>query len=323
MEASAKFCGACGAGVMPTAPNSDASPVLATAGSHVIPSRRTLSTPKAILFTLGITLALVVVALFDEQAGKALGALVVFCTSLWIAFDSSRIKIRQYCTRLSGHPVALFFGAYILWIVVFPWYLVVRSKIRAGQIERVNREVRGFGFVLGVGLVSLVALIIAALVVTRLVEHGEASEKSSSAKSASQPVAETTPVQPTQPVAGSAPAADGIGETTFTVAPDPNSKDTDPASVNVNIRGKITFLTPRGDDDGPRFQLNSEDGRFQAFLPFPNYTAEPVYRMLADAGSVATVSGLAFKRANGIWFFDAGKTLTITYPKADSVGDQR
>lgn len=320
VEPGAKFCAACG--VVTSMPS--ASPVVPpTPAPTVVPQRRVISPAKASLLTLAITLALVAVALFDEQAGKALGAFVVLGTSLWIAFDSSRIKIRQYNTRLSGHPVALFFGAYILWIGVFPWYLVVRSKIRAGQIEKVNREVRGFGFFLGVGLVSLVALIIAALVVTRLVEHGDASEKTSSVKSASQPVAEATPVQPALPVVGSAPAADATGETTFTVAPDPNSKDTDPASVNVNIRGKITFLTPRGDDDGPKFQLESEDGRFQAFLPFPNYTAEPVYRMLADAGTVATVSGLAFKRATGIWFFDAGKTVTITYPKANTVGDQR
>lgn len=322
VEPSAKFCAACG---VVTSTQSRSPVVPATPGSNAAaPPRQALSAVKAILLTAAITFVLVAVALFDEQGGKVLGAVVVLGTSLWIAFDSSRIEIRQYSTRLSGHPVALFFGAYILWIGVFPWYLVVRSKIRAGQIEKVNREVRGFGFVLGVGLVSLVALIIAALVVTRLVEHGEASEKSSSVKNASQPVAETVPVQPAQPVVGSAPAADAIGQTTFTVDPDPNSKDTDPASVSVNIRGKITFLTPHGDDDGPRFQLDSEDGRFQAFLPFPNYTAEPVYRMLADAGTVATVSGLAFKRTTGIWFFDAGKTVTITYSKTDSVvGDQK
>ena len=131
---------------------------------------------NATLIALGITLLLVLVAFYDGRGGKALGALVVLGSALWVSWDSSRIRIRDYNTRLAGHPIALFFGAYILWIVVFPWYLVVRSKIRAGQIERVKQEVRGFGFYLGVGLVSLVALAIAAIVVSRLVEHGEATE---------------------------------------------------------------------------------------------------------------------------------------------------
>ena len=323
VEPGAKFCAACGAGNIATAPNPDPSPVVETAGSHIIPSRRTLSMMKAILCTVGITLVIIIAALFDEKAGKALGALVVLGTSLWIAFDSTRIKIRQYNTRLSGHPVALFFGAYILWIVVFPWYLVVRSRIRAGQIEKVNREVRGAGFALGVALLSLVALVIAALVVSRLVEHGEASEKSSSATSAPQPVAESSPAKSVD--VGRAPTGDGATETTFTVAPDANSTDTDPASVSINIRGKITFITPGRAEDSGGYQLESEDGRFDAFLPWPNDTAEPLYKMLADSGTVATVSGFAFKRERtGVWLFDAGKTVTISYSKTNSVaGDQK
>lgn len=47
--------------------------------------------------------------------------------------------------------------------------------------------------------------------------------------------------------------------------------------------------------------------------------------VLADSGTFATVSGFAFKRARtGVWSFDAGKIVTITYPNTNTgAGDQK
>ena len=56
---------------------------------------------------------------------------VVVMTSIWAAADSSTHKIARYEQRLGG-PGAVFLGSLLLWIAVFPWYLAIRSRIRAG-----------------------------------------------------------------------------------------------------------------------------------------------------------------------------------------------
>lgn len=57
--------------------------------------------------------------------------LLVLCTSIWAAVDASTHKLGDYQNGLGG-PAATFFGSLLLWIVVFPWYLAIRSRIRAG-----------------------------------------------------------------------------------------------------------------------------------------------------------------------------------------------
>jgi hypothetical protein len=91
--------------------------------------------------------------------------LVAASTSLWAAIDSAKMRIREYSTILAAHPVLIFIGMIILsflgttiqmalsWPVVFAWYLVVRSRIRAGQLKRRDHPNR-------VGLAVLLILLI-------------------------------------------------------------------------------------------------------------------------------------------------------------------
>jgi hypothetical protein len=62
-----------------------------------------------------------------------LEAVVVIGTALWAAWDSSRIGLRKYKSGISYPPAVLFIGIVGLWIVGFPWYLIVRHRIRTGQ----------------------------------------------------------------------------------------------------------------------------------------------------------------------------------------------
>jgi hypothetical protein len=57
--------------------------------------------------------------------------LLVIVTAVWVAFDAGTHKLAQYEQNLGG-PTTACLGALVLWIVVFPWYLAVRSRIRAG-----------------------------------------------------------------------------------------------------------------------------------------------------------------------------------------------
>lgn len=62
--------------------------------------------------------------------------LTVFGTSIWAATDSVRIELQAYKTLIALHPIVLFNLMYLLWIPLFPWYLIVRSKIASGTLPK-------------------------------------------------------------------------------------------------------------------------------------------------------------------------------------------
>src|ERR1700752_4129313 len=83
----------------------------------------------AILFTLGLVAA----SLFlSPRIGFDLMWVVVPAGALWAAIDSSKTQLRRYKSPISAGPVVLFIGCAFLWIVVFPWYLAMRYKIKTG-----------------------------------------------------------------------------------------------------------------------------------------------------------------------------------------------
>jgi hypothetical protein len=75
------------------------------------------------------------VALIAVVFSVALGAfgpmLLVLGTSIWVAVDAGNHKLGEYENGFGGVAGACV-GSLLLWIVVFPWYLAVRSRIRAG-----------------------------------------------------------------------------------------------------------------------------------------------------------------------------------------------
>ena len=68
-----------------------------------------------------ISLALVVVAAMAGNATKLpLIHLLILGTATWAAWDSTQIRLREYKSGVALHPVALWFGIALLWIVGFP-----------------------------------------------------------------------------------------------------------------------------------------------------------------------------------------------------------
>ena len=92
-----------------------------------------------VAFVLSVALV-VVAALAEKVVNLPLTVLLILGTATWAAWDSTRIGVRQYKSGIALHPVALWFGIALLWIVGFPWYLAVRYRIKAGTQER-NPEV--------------------------------------------------------------------------------------------------------------------------------------------------------------------------------------
>ena len=74
-----------------------------------------------------------------EQAGGGIGVLlfqiIILVSSIWVGIDSSKIELKKYKSGISYGPVVMVILCLLLWIVAFPWYLVVRGKINAGTAE--------------------------------------------------------------------------------------------------------------------------------------------------------------------------------------------
>jgi len=77
--------------------------------------------------------AFAVIVLFMLTVGGFGVFLLVVISSIWAASDATTHKLARYQQNLGG-PGTVGVGCLLLWIAVFPWYLAVRSRIRAGVL---------------------------------------------------------------------------------------------------------------------------------------------------------------------------------------------
>ncbi|MYM98191.1 hypothetical protein [Duganella vulcania] len=89
----------------------------------------------AILFAIGLILFCMVATAFS---GYNIVAFMIIVTSLWAAIDSSKMELQKYRSGISYKPAILFFAIAFLWILGFPWYLIVRYRIRNGTATLKN-----------------------------------------------------------------------------------------------------------------------------------------------------------------------------------------
>ncbi|MFZ0826008.1 MAG: hypothetical protein WAO02_01165 [Verrucomicrobiia bacterium] len=92
--------------------------------------RRFWPTVIPILLAIWIPIACVVLATLIHFS--AVMQIMILGTALWAAIDSSKIQLKRYKSGISYGPVVIFLCFVFLWIVAFPWYLIVRNKIKAG-----------------------------------------------------------------------------------------------------------------------------------------------------------------------------------------------
>jgi hypothetical protein len=98
-------------------------------------SIRIESVTAALTISLGLILLLALLLAYERRLAP-LVLLTVFGTSIWAATDSVRLELQTYRTRIAVHPIILFNLMYLLWVPLFPWYLIVRTKIVAGTLPR-------------------------------------------------------------------------------------------------------------------------------------------------------------------------------------------
>ncbi len=87
-----------------------------------------------VLMAAGL-IAIFVLLAYEGQFA-ALAILLILLTSTWAAVDSVHINLQAYKTWISLHPMILFNVMYLLWFVMLPWYLVIRSRIKAGLVPK-------------------------------------------------------------------------------------------------------------------------------------------------------------------------------------------
>jgi len=195
------------------------------------------------LIAIGLFLGILLVSFIggytkNANASTALVVLIVVGTSLWAALDSARIRIREHKTALASHPVVLFIGMVLLWVVFFPWYLVVRSRIRAGWLER-REHPRRLGLAMLwilVGVVVLPALVYATLLVKEARKINDIWEATKAEATKTADVV-STPQGAATPTGAAAPAMSPVSQE----ASEPVPFDSADALLKDNgqVRGKL------------------------------------------------------------------------------------
>ncbi len=83
---------------------------------------------NAIMVTLSLLAAGVAATLFLDFPGTIP---LILLSTIWATWDASRIGLSRYDTALRS-PFTVLFGCLFFWVIVFPWYFVVRQKIMDG-----------------------------------------------------------------------------------------------------------------------------------------------------------------------------------------------
>lgn len=84
-----------------------------------------------------LSIVLVIAAAWFESATRIPAVWpLILGTAAWAGWESVQLHVRDYKTTLATNPIVLAVGIVALWIVFFPWYLVVRSRIKDGTQPR-------------------------------------------------------------------------------------------------------------------------------------------------------------------------------------------
>ena len=93
-----------------------------------------LSLGLSIMITFGILIGAIIINAVTHT--MFIPFLLLIGCAIWAAIDSSNLEIRKYYSGFISAPWAVCVGMFMLWIVVFPWYLTHRSKIKSGFLKQ-------------------------------------------------------------------------------------------------------------------------------------------------------------------------------------------
>lgn len=88
---------------------------------------------SALIITFNLFVA---AAALDYYTGVPAVWVLLAGSAVWAAWDARSVQPWRYQTGLAYRPIVILMGVLLLWLVVFPWYLVVRGRIRAGTLTQ-------------------------------------------------------------------------------------------------------------------------------------------------------------------------------------------
>ncbi len=91
-----------------------------------------MKTYYAILLTIALFILTSLVGVSIAGRYVPFSYFMIVGTAIWASMDSSKIQLKRYKSGISYGPVVLFICFLMLWAVAFPWYLVMRYKIKNG-----------------------------------------------------------------------------------------------------------------------------------------------------------------------------------------------
>jgi hypothetical protein len=98
-----------------------------------IKHQTTMKTKFVVYLIVGLVIIDWIIAFVSLTIGDYLGEAIIFVSSVWAAFDSSKMQLKRYKSGISYGPVVIFIGCMLLWIVAMPWYLWMRHKIESSK----------------------------------------------------------------------------------------------------------------------------------------------------------------------------------------------
>ena len=83
-----------------------------------------------------VTLVLIVLAAAVRMlVPTQWSAVILFgLSSIWAAWDSSRIGLNRYRSQMANGPVVVLFMCAFVWLLCSPWYLIIRQGIKRGLV---------------------------------------------------------------------------------------------------------------------------------------------------------------------------------------------
>jgi hypothetical protein len=130
--------------------------VLAAIALWLRPRRSRRQRAIGVIAFLGSAVLLYLASQVQDSTDFPLVWLLFLGSAVWVAWDSGRIHLRDYQTRLASNPIILGFSVALLWIVFFPMYLAARYRIAHGiQARRESQHPAP----VGLGLHALVTSI--------------------------------------------------------------------------------------------------------------------------------------------------------------------
>ena len=98
--------------------------------------RKTMPLISAVLLASVFILPCLLAGLISFVAALDVAAVLIVSTSLWMSVDAWLLDIRSYETDFAVHPFVLLTAGLALWVGIFPGYLMIRSRIFAGQLAK-------------------------------------------------------------------------------------------------------------------------------------------------------------------------------------------